>query len=133
MSRLLAFLVAALIAGGAMAQSTGTGTPAGGSPDSSSTQDPPTGGGATTGGVLGASGGAIVQPGSTPATSGQSGTGAMGAPGAAVAQPRPGSATGSAGAPPTSSMGRDCPSGMQKKDNGCLPAPQGEPAPRSPQ
>ncbi|MGZ5774677.1 MAG: hypothetical protein ACXWJY_09625, partial [Ramlibacter sp.] len=159
MSKLLGLLVASLVAGGAFAQSATSNSTlsnqSGASATSSgslSSQNSVTGPGATTGGTLGASGGAIVQPGTSagtssstatqPATGSTSGTSASGA--------TSGSTSGSTaantnniylGAPGTSSsstatatdrdtstsrMGadRDCPPGLAKKHNGCLPPGQ---------
>jgi hypothetical protein len=115
MNKRSAVLVASLLAGGAIAQSSGSGSGATNGGDS--TQAPVTGGGATTGGALGASGGAIVEPGSTPATRGMgsrsSGTGAMGAGPAAPSSAPVNSTT------PTGHSD-ECPVGTRKQGDGCV-------------
>lgn len=143
MNRLLSILVASLVASGAMAQTAGVSgsTSASGG---ASVQVAPTGAGATTGGALGASGGAIVEPGSTAATRASSGTSGstsastsadvgtsstatMGAPAAPQRDDRHhhGRDAADADSNATTTMGdRDCPPGLAKKDNGCLPPGQ---------
>lgn len=144
MNRLLSILVASLAATGAMAQTAGVSgsTSANGG---ASVQAPPAGAGATTGGALGASGGAIVEPGSTPATRASSGTSGstsastsanvggasstatMGAPAAPKTDDRHrhGRDATDADSDASTTMGnRDCPPGLAKKDNGCLPPGQ---------
>lgn len=132
MSKLLGLLLAsALAAGGALAQTASQGSSASSDGDSSSASSV-TGQGATTEGALGASGGAIIRPGSPGYTNGSTSTGtnAMGASGAPGTTGLPGA--GESTRKPTRHSGAtkarrgDCPPGLEKKDNGCLPAGQGK-------